>query len=386
MKAIPARPGPVHLPAPGGSAFLGLYIHVPFCAVKCDYCAFCSAPPRAGELQAYLDRLVAEWREVARAAPQIRIHSIFVGGGNPTLLGRAHLERLRDELTATFDLSELQEWTFESNPETFTPELQSFLAQVPALRVSLGLQRLVDDELALLGRRATPDAGRKALELALQVTSRVGADLILGVPEAPSLVPGVLQLLETYPLEHISAYFLTAEAGTPLFERIQRRESGDPDDIGPEELFELADALQEQGFLHYEISNFARPGALCRHNLQYWHNGDYLGFGPAAVGTRHGIRTSQPASLAEWLSGAAPTREALTPELRREEFLMLRLRLLSTGLDLDEYEQRFGTASPDLHATLAEQERAGTLHRQGQRFTLTRAGLGVANRVISSLF
>ncbi|MFZ2955726.1 MAG: coproporphyrinogen-III oxidase family protein [Candidatus Ozemobacteraceae bacterium] len=365
---------------------IGLYVHVPFCLKKCDYCAFASAPPASGNINAYLVELSHELTE--RVSPDLvsRISTVFVGGGNPTAIGPEAFGRLTRFLAEHLRAAPLTEWTFETNPETLTSALIPILRDIRCLRLSIGAQRLQDDQLSRLGRQGSVTRLREALDLACSLTSRVGIDLILGVPGCPPVTADVAELLTRYSLEHISAYFLSAEPETPLGEAVVSGMFPDPADIGPEELFELADLLQSRGFEQYEISNFAKSGGRCRHNLGYWEGLPYIGLGPSAVGTMNGLRHTNPVSLRDWLQRIPPEVERITSSIEAREYLMLRLRLVADGLDLNAYEARFGPASAALRAGLRRQTESGHIEVSGEVFRLTRTGLSVANRVIADLF
>lgn len=370
----------------GGFPFLALYVHVPFCRVKCEYCAFCSAPPGPGDVPAYLTHLEADFRKLAKDPLCTKIKTVFVGGGNPTILDPPELESLVTMMTGALVSARIMEWTFESNPETLDREKAGILSRVPELRLSLGLQRLRKPELDLIGRKSTPEKGREALSHAFGVTGRVGIDLILGVPGCDSLAADLGALVREFPLEHVSSYFLTPEENTPLWGKIRQNLFPDPAEVGPEELFEVADVLEWSGFEQYEISNFARPGGRCRHNENYWRGGTYIGLGPSAVGTIDNRRSTSPSGLQDWISGKPGDVENLDEEALRKEWIMLRLRLTADGLDLGEYENRFGSVSEAFRNSLARQVELGLLESAGSAFRLTRSGIVCANQVISSLF
>ncbi len=364
----------------------GLYLHVPFCLSKCDYCGFYSETPGQNSIELYLQRLAEEAR--ARFEPATgHFKTVFVGGGNPTCIGLANLQRLVEIIrTLLPNQSLLQEWTFESNPETLTAEIADYLATLPQIRLSMGIQRLNDRELVVLGRRASMDAVYRALDTAFARLKNVGGDFILGVPGCPSLADDLHQLVTKYPFAHVSAYFLTLEENTPMQKAVSQGLLPDPADIGAEELYEVRDALAAAGFEHYEISNHARAGLACRHNLNYWSQGDYLGLGPAAVSSRDGIRLANPPDLRRWLAQEPPTIERLSLTDRRNEHLMLRLRLVQEGLDLAEFEKCFGRQSEDFYTTFARQIESGNLWREGDRIRLSDCGLRFADEVMASLF
>jgi len=364
----------------------GLYLHVPFCLSKCDYCGFYSETPVENSIEQYLQRLAEEAR--ARFEPATgHLKTVFVGGGNPTSIGLANLQRLVEIIRSLLpNPSLLQEWTFESNPETLTVEIADYLATLPQIRLSMGIQRLNDRELAALGRRASLDSVYRALDVTFARLKNVSGDFILGVPGCPSLADDLHQLVTRYPFAHVSAYFLTIEENTPMQKAVSQGLLSDPADIGAEELYEVRDALAAAGFEHYEISNHARAGLECRHNLNYWCQGDYLGLGPAAVSCCDGIRLANPPDLRRWLAEEPAAVERLSPADRRNEYLMLRLRLVQQGLDLADFEQCFGRQPEDFYRTLARQTATGNLWREGDKIRLSDCGLRLADEVMASLF
>jgi oxygen-independent coproporphyrinogen III oxidase len=364
----------------------GLYVHVPFCLSKCDYCGFYSVLPEPGLIDKYLQRLAEE--AVARLAdckPDFK--TVFIGGGNPTALGVENLRQLVNTLQPLLhDYSAIQEWTFESNPETLTPEIVDFLGTLPKIRLSMGIQRLSDRELGVLGRRADIDSVYRALDMAFASLQNIGGDFIMGVPGCNSLAEDLGRLLEKFPFKHVSSYFLTVEEDTPMQRYISSGQMPDPGDVDAAELFEIRDVLAGSGFEHYEISNYARPGWRCLHNLNYWQPGSYSGLGPSAVSTFGGTRLTNPADIKRWLAGEAPAVEQLSPTERRNEYLMLRLRLLVEGLDIAGLERRFGAQDSEFYQSLVEQIDNGRLIRDENRVRLTDQGIAVADEVMASLF
>lgn len=365
--------------------FYGLYIHVPFCLSKCDYCAFYSIKPDAQLIEAYLNRLEKEAR-LRLSDFRTKFSTVFVGGGNPSALGIEGLKRLIEIIWQYVDPGIIAEWTFETNPETLTAEISALLSDLPGIRLSIGIQRLKEKELKILGRRAGIDSIYAAIETALANIKNVGADFILGVPGCSEIVADVEQLLARFPLQHISAYFLTIEENTPLFQSVESGLIACPDEVGPEELFSLRKLLGSKGFEHYEISNYALPGRRCLHNMNYWRPADYFGLGPSAVSTINGVRMTNSNSLHRWLNSEGPALEKLSEIDIRNEYSMLRLRLLNDGLDLSLLEERFGSQPADFWEELARRIAAGELCRTGATVRLTDAGLIIADDVMASLF
>ncbi len=364
---------------------LGLYVHVPFCRAKCSYCGFFSEPFADETSEVWLNHLFKELDQRLSDEMRTRTKTLFVGGGNPTVLPTATFGRFVEGLQQRLTTSPITEWTFETNPETLTQEHLAMLRAVPGLRLSLGLQRLRDDELARIGRATTADSGIKALEKMFQITDNIGVDLILGVPGLPSAAHGLDRLLQRFPIAHVSAYFLTVEPGTPLARNVEAGRFPDPAECGPEELFEVRDVLRQHGLQQYEISNFARPGRECRHNLHYWHQGDYLGIGPAAVSTLENVRIANPESLQLWLRGDQQV-ERLSPLDRRREYLMLRLRLLQEGFSPSLYADAFEIPVAELVHNLERLVEKGDLLRTGDGYALSPSGMSFANRIIAELF
>ncbi|HNX75989.1 MAG TPA: coproporphyrinogen-III oxidase family protein [Candidatus Rifleibacterium sp.] len=363
----------------------GLYLHVPFCLSKCDYCGFYSTPPQAGDIDRYLARL-AEESAATRARWPAAISTVFVGGGNPTASGFLVVRRLVEIIQTWCSPTPPLEITFETNPETLTAETVDFLASLPGVRLSIGVQRLDDAELALLGRHARLDSVHRALDLACSRLKNVGIDLILGVPGCPSLTAALGGLLQRFGLQHVSAYFLTVEENTPMQKRIEAGLLPDPAEIGPEEMFAVRDLLVSNGFEHYEISNYARPGRRCLHNLNYWQAGDYIGLGPSAVSCCGNRRSANPPDLQRWLHAEPQEVEMLSDTDRRNEFLMLNLRLLNDGLALPALAARFGPQPPEFEHAWLRQVSAGNLKQVGDRLLLTDQGLAVADQVLASMF
>ncbi|HNV68505.1 MAG TPA: coproporphyrinogen-III oxidase family protein [Candidatus Ozemobacteraceae bacterium] len=364
---------------------LGLYIHVPFCRSKCSYCGFFSLPFAAELCELWLQHLFVEFDRRIEAEKIQRVRTAFIGGGNPTVLPLAQFTAFVDGLQRRLEPSPIKEWTFETNPETFTREHLAVLRSVSGLRLSFGLQRLRDDELTRIGRQAHASCGLRALEQAFSTITNVGADFILGVPGLPSLAGDLDLLLHRFPLTHVSTYFLTAEPNTPLAREIENGRFPDPAECGPEELFEVRAALERHGLQQYEISNFALPGRECLHNLHYWYQGDYIGIGPAAVSTLDGIRTANPEGLEQWINGEHQI-ERLSPIDQRREYLMLRLRLLREGFSPIDYASRFGIGVNELVQQLDTLVDRGDLTRTPEGYALSISGMSVANRIISELF
>ena len=370
---------------PESTHFTGLYVHVPFCAAKCDYCDFVSVAADADVHRQYVDRVINEMRALA---PRASLRTVFVGGGTPTVLGEALLQRLLDAVREAFDLSAVEEFSVEANPETVAADKFATLAAGGVNRLSLGAQSFDERLLRTLGRRHRPGAVAEAVTLTRAAgIDDVNLDLVFGVP-GQTLdawrrdLDAALALKPT----HVACYGLTIEPGTPLGGRIETGEVAAPDDDMQAAMYECAhDALSAAGFEHYEISNWARPGRRCRHNMQYWLNANWLALGPAAAVHADGLRWTNTRDIAAYLAsrGPAPVAEfeQLDPDRRAGEEIMLRLRLVE-GAPTDWLAPRFTAAR---RAALERHVRAGMLDETATHLRLTRRGLLLADSVLSDL-
>jgi len=379
-----------------------LYVHAPFCRAKCRYCAFYSLPagqagPEPSLLERYLCALEAEMDQLRAAHGPVSAPSLFFGGGTPSLLGPGALARIMAGLRSRFDLSPDAEISLEANPDSASPEFLRAARSLGFNRLSLGLQSLDDAALTSLGRVHSAEQAVDAFASARAAGfTNIGLDLIFGLPgQTPEQWLDTLRRAVALGPEHLSCYGLTLEPGTPL--------AGDhaalaalPDEDGQAEMFlRGAELLEAEGYAHYEISNFARPGRACRHNQACWQGRGVLGFGPAAVSTIAGadnaLRWANPADFEAWealvASGQAGQhgREILSPEIRAREGLMLALRT-AAGLDLAAHFRATGQDLPMLFAgLLAQLERAGLVLLSPGRLRLTTAGMLVSNSVIRAL-
>ena len=305
----------------------GVYIHIPFCSKRCDYCAFATWTDRHHLAEPYVDALVADiQRSVQREMPTA--DTIFVGGGTPTQIAPASLTRV----LAAIPTAANAEVTVECNPDDVTIELMRTYADGGVNRVSIGVQSMVPEVLVSLGRTHVPENVRRAVDAArVAGIERINLDLIYGgagegVSDWARTVAEAIALAPT----HVSAYALTVEAGTPLALDPQRH----PDDDDLADKYELADnMLAGAGLSNYEVSNWAQPGHECRHNLVYWHQQDYQGFGCAAHSHRTGRRFWNVRTPDRYIDLVAANEsveasgEVLGMDERRTEGLQLQLRL-----------------------------------------------------------
>ena len=358
-----------------------LYIHVPFCAGKCDYCAFYSEPaPDTALIRLWLDRILFQLEE---NAPRLKhAGTVYFGGGTPSLPPEDVLKRLfaavREAAPAASEVS------IEANPFTVTPEKAAVLVSF-ANRVSLGIQSFDPDLREILGRRehAGPGPEEAVRNLREAGLRNLGLDLMYGIPgETPDLWRRDLErALELNP-EHISAYSVTPEPGTPF----ARRVAGQPeDDALSETMWELAgETLAAAGLPRYEISNYARPGFESRHNSNVWHGQSYLGLGPAACSFDGTDRWTQVSDLRAWLNGAPPEFDRIPGKARLGEILMMGLRTVR-GWTKKEFEEAAGCAWDDFEKQLTELAEHGLVTFTEDAVAPTERGLAFWNDVAESL-
>jgi oxygen-independent coproporphyrinogen-3 oxidase len=366
---------------------LGLYVHVPFCVRKCAYCDFPSQACADGaRFDRYLDALA---REVAARWPARPVSSVYIGGGTPTVLGGARLRRLWAIVDAIPRAADA-EITLEANPGTLGGDVPAALAALPLTRVSLGAQSFQADELAALGRIHTPDEIAAAVAVVRAAgVAQVNLDLMYGLPgQTPASWADTLHRALALAPDHLSAYALIVEEGTPLADGVASGAVILPDDDAEAAMADaLADTLAAAGMVPYEVSNAAQPGRHSRHNLGYWLGRDYLGLGPGAVSTLAGLRWRN-GLLPAYLAGdglAVDYIERLAAPARLLETVMLGLRLRD-GFDLSAAEVACGVtlaavAGDALPALIAD----GLLDHDGDTLRCTDTGFSLANLVVARL-
>lgn len=368
----------------------GLYIHVPFCVRKCAYCDFASeAPPHPDRIRRYLSCLEME---LGRLPSDFRPGTVFLGGGTPTALDGEAFGRLLD-LVAPHATAAV-EWTCEANPRTVTPAKAARMRAAGVNRVSLGAQSFDRAALEFLGRaHGADDIGEAFGILRDAGLANLGLDLITAVPgrDTTALDRDLDRALALAP-EHLSAYTLSIEEGTPLAALLDLGAVKPvPEEQALAEYDLVRSRLRAAGFRHYEISNFARPGFECRHNLLYWTGGDYLGCGPAAHSHRGGTRQGNVRTLEAWAEvvsrGWTPVdfEERLTPEKRARETLVFSLRRLD-GVDAAAFRTATGFDLDELcGAEIAELAAQGLIERTATGIRLADRALFISDTVFSAL-
>ena len=356
-----------------------LYVHIPFCARICPYCAFYKTRADHSETESFCRAMLAE---LAERSSQFEIvpETIFFGGGTPTALSTAQLEALLGAFTRKIDLAAPAEWTMEANPGSVSLGKAKTLKDLGVSRISLGVQSWDDGLLKLLGREHDSEQAKESFDILRAAGfANINVDLMFGLP-GQTIAQWRATLEKTIALrpEHVSAYCLTYEEDTDFFVRHARGEFRQDSDADAEFFETTMSMLPAAGFEHYEISNYAQPGFSSRHNRAYWTGRDYLGLGPSAFSTV-GMRRWQnipdfreySARLFDGRSIVGQTEE-LTPEMKRAERIALLLRtndgVAAAALEPFEKEAR-------------EFVRLGLLRQSNGRFLLTRAGKSLADSV-----
>ncbi|HAL73738.1 MAG TPA: coproporphyrinogen III oxidase [Clostridiales bacterium] len=377
------------------------YIHIPFCVRKCTYCDFCSYPGQtAATIDIYSKALAneiiaaAHWAESTNGPGCRPLDSVFVGGGTPTLMSGQQLSGILHALAQNFGLSDSCEITLEANPGTVTADSLSQCRAAGFNRISLGLQAVQPRLLNLLGRIHSCEDFDRSVRLATDAGFQsINADIMVGLPgQTLADIDETVDFLLRQPVDHVSFYSLILEDGTPLKARCELEPGLLPDEEAERAQYHrVRQRLIHAGFNHYEISNAARRGHECRHNLVYWHALGYYGFGTAAHSCLQGIRRGNAESLESYLStwrsvqadpfAAATILEELDTLAEMKEVMMLGLRLISGVRDADFYSrfgQHFFDVFPDEINRLTAR---GLLTSDSEHIRLSELGLDLANQV-----
>lgn len=371
---------------------LGVYIHIPFCRSKCDYCDFYSLPGREARMDDYLKALLAHIRETGPLSRGYQVDSLYFGGGTPSVFGDKRLRAVLAEVQKRFDVARDTEVTVECNPDSVNDKMLGRLRRAGVNRLSLGVQSACDAELSAVHRPHTFQQAANAVKAARAAKIKnLSLDLIYGLP-GQSLESWRDTVEKTLALEpdHLSCYGLKVESGTPLDWRVQRGESLPDDDAQADMYLWMVDRLAKAGYKQYEISNFARQGFQSRHNLKYWMGRPYVGFGPGAHSDFGGRRYSFIRDLDAYIDGvlgggAVIDESELIPQRERGgEYLMLRLRT-TRGIEEWEYRREYFLNFDPIEQLLERYERQGWAERHDRRWNLTPKGFLVSNQLIGDL-
>ena len=372
---------------------LGIYVHVPFCRSKCQYCDFYSLTTKdARVMDAYMQAVCAHIREAGALAPGYLVDTVYFGGGTPSFFGADGMAQILSVIRKSFDVAKTAEITFEANPDSVSDRLLRRLRSEGFNRVSLGIQCDDDEILKKIGR---PHTYQQAVHAAQRIRKagfrNLSVDLMYGLPgQDLEQWERTLENVLTLAPEHISCYGLKVEEGTPLAQYQEYYNLAD-DDMQADMYLAAIGILRKHGYRQYEISNFCRKGHVSRHNLKYWTGGEYLGFGPDASSDFAGRRFSIIRDLRGYIDGIREGGQVLRevqeiPNRERAgEFLMLRLRLVS-GLDPAMYEEKFMLSFAPLEKALQElKDRRLAQKTYDGRWHLTPEGFLISNTLLAEL-
>ena len=370
-----------------------LYVHIPFCVKKCDYCDFLSEAYDADIRAKYTDALCAEIRLCAAALPGRHIESVFIGGGTPSWLELPLMEKILDAIDTSFSIDLQAEYTIEVNPGTVDTAQFKVYRTYGINRISIGLQSANDDELKLLGRIHDYNRFLHTFEYARNAGfTDINIDIMTGLPgQTPAkLLNTIRQVTRLFP-SHISAYALMIEEGTPFYIDYRFGQLQLPAWEENRRMYHYAVcAVKAAGYHHYEVSNAAKPGFECRHNLKYWLLEDYLGFGASAASNvgrqRFTLLPDAEGYIAALESGGELLSEAeeLSPLDRAAEYVMLGLRT-THGIEKEEYERLFRAPFAPLETLLEGYLRLGLARQTEERWRFTPRGFLLSNQLIGEL-
>ena len=368
---------------------LGIYIHIPFCRSKCDYCDFYSLAGQDSDMDAYQKALLVHIKETA---PLAQVDTIYFGGGTPSYYGAKRLVEILALLKKQFRVLRDAEITLEANPDSVNAKTLNTLYRAGFNRLSLGVQSACDEQLRCVHRPHTFQQAKDAVAAARKAKFKnLNLDLIYGLPgqDASSWQNTLKEVLALEP-DHLSCYGLKVEEGTPLHERVARGEPLPDDDAQADMYLWTVEQLEQAGYPQYEISNFARPGMHSRHNLRYWLTRPYIGFGPGAHSDFGGRRYSFIRDLKGYIDGVLTGKSIidssdLIPDRERSsEYLMLRLRT-TLGIEEWEYRRSYFMNFDPIESKLLTYEQHGWAMRDGRRWRLTAKGFLVSNQLIADL-
>lgn len=375
---------------------LELYIHIPFCVKKCSYCDFLSAPATEQTREAYMAALFAEIEGRAKDYKDRIVTSVFIGGGTPSLLSGDCINQLMEHIREGFTLAEDAEITMEVNPGTATAEKLTAFYAAGINRLSIGMQSAQEKELKMLGRIHDFDGFCQVYREAVEAGfTNINVDVMSGLPgqTIASYRDTLEKVLHLEPMpQHISAYSLIVEEGTPFAAMAERGELPLPEEDTERAMYEeTIEVLAKYGFHRYEISNYARGGYECRHNVGYWIRRDYLGLGIGAASLIDNVRFQNGRDLNTYLAHPFACREeeqSLTTQEQMEETMFLGLRLVR-GVSYEDFEKQYGKSPEEVYGEVIAKNAADGLltvreeENRGRYLALTKRGLDVSNYVMA---
>ena len=322
---------------------IGIYIHIPFCKSKCYYCDFTSYAGKEEKIEQYINKLISDIDKCDKTG--FNVKTIYIGGGTPSFISEIYIERIIQKIREKFIVVQNPEITIEANPGTLTREKLEKYYLVGINRLSIGLQSTDNNLLKSIGRIHTYEEFLENYKLAREVGFKnINVDLILGLPKQEEVKDIKVQVKEIIDLnpEHISVYSLILEEGTRLKEIYDKGEIILPEDEEERKMYwDVKNLLEENGYIHYEISNFAKEGFYSKHNLDCWNQNEYLGFGAAAASYFNKERFVNPKTIEEYLQGKeAKIEEVQDKEAQAKEFMILGLRKIE-GVSISAFERKF---------------------------------------------
>lgn len=369
---------------------LGIYVHIPFCVRKCEYCDFLSISANSKCWRIYLDALLCEIRTVEEGnliSPlDYQIISIFFGGGTPSIVPGEWIKEVMSELKNKFLVSDAAEITIECNPESISLEKLLQYREAGINRLSIGLQSAENEELHMLGRVHSYEKFLEGYELARRCGfSNINIDLMSALPKQSlaSWKQTLEKVLQLSP-EHISAYSLIIEEGTPFYEKKNILELPSEEDER-KMYYETEKKMKNHGYHRYEISNYAKDGFECNHNLGYWKRRDYFGFGVGASSCINEIRFKNIDQIDKYSKKVFLKENILnlSMEEQMEEFMFLGLRLIE-GIEISKFREKFKVSVFDIYGEVLEElEKKELIARDEERIYLTELGIDVSNYVLS---
>ncbi len=372
---------------------LELYVHIPFCVKKCNYCDFLSAPASERTYDAYVSRLLAEIGAAGLAYKADGVTSVFIGGGTPSVLSAAQMRQLLRLLKDSFPVLPYAEITVECNPGTLDAEKLQAYYEAGVNRLSIGLQSADEKELRMLGRIHTFEQFVQNYELARKTGFKnINVDIISAIPgqKINDYRQTLLKVTALKP-EHISAYALIIEEGTPFYEQMRRNLLQLPSEEVDRQMYQMTkDLLRQSGYERYEISNYARPGFECRHNTGYWLRKNYLGIGLGAASCIENVRFANIADLSGYLKTDAADlphvyaqREELSERAQMEEFMFLGLRLMR-GVSAEDFQKQFSLTMESVYGEVIQKQLNQKLIKQTKTgYCLTDYGIDISNYVMA---
>ena len=369
---------------------LGIYVHIPFCRSKCEYCDFYSLPGARNRdlMERYLDAVILHIREAAQGAAGYEVDTVYFGGGTPSFFGAGGLSKIFAEIDRRFDVSRDAEVTLEANPDSVTLPMLTQLRRAGFNRISIGVQSDIDEQLKALGRPHNYKQAQQAVSMARRAGfNNVSVDLMFGLPnQTREQWMQTLRNVIDLKADHISCYGLKVEPGTKLYE--YRACANLPDDDAQADMYFYAvETLEQFGYHQYEISNFAKDGYICRHNMKYWTGDEYLSFGPCAASDFAGKRFTIAPDIEKYMDGVlnkgAILSECETVPMRERagEYLMLRLRTVD-GVEEGEYTKSFLLPFEPLEEVFQKLAKQDLCKNVSGRWRLTPKGFMLSNSII----